>query len=102
MRQLHQRIGQTRLLRRQCGAVALAVSVLLLLLASAGTFYVTRTASVDQRVAGNAMRAKAAFEAADAGLNVALSFMDVDSRDLNGNGTSDSTLANLGRRRELI
>lgn len=87
-----------RLLRRQRGAVALGTGLLLLLLATIGTAYVVRSASVDQRVSANALRAKAAFEAADAGLNFAITFIEVDARDLDDDGTDDRTqmLTGLG------
>jgi Tfp pilus assembly protein PilX len=74
---------------RQRGAVALTVGLVLLILATGGTFYVTRTSMIDQRIAADAIRARSAFEAAEAGMNFAISFMDVDKRDLDNNGTDD-------------
>ncbi|MTW23112.1 PilX N-terminal domain-containing pilus assembly protein [Allochromatium palmeri] len=76
-------------LRCQRGAVALIIGLILLFLGTISTVYVTRTALTDQRISANSIRAKAAFEAADAGINFATTFMDVDNRDLNGNSTSD-------------
>lgn len=74
----------------QRGAVALTVGLVLLILATGGTFYVTRTSMIDQRIAADAIRARTAFEAAEAGMNFAISFMDVDGgRDLNGYGGDD-------------
>lgn len=73
----------------QRGAIALITGLVLLFLATIGTVYVTRTSVVDQRISSNIMRAKSAFEAAEAGLNFALQFLDVDGRDLNGNKISD-------------
>ncbi|WP_201215467.1 pilus assembly PilX family protein [Halochromatium roseum] len=73
----------------QRGAVALVVGLMLLFLGTAGTFYVSKSSIIDQRISANAIRAKAAFESAEAGLNFATAFMDVDKRDLNGNGTDD-------------
>ena len=74
---------------RQRGAVALTVGLVLLILATGGTFYVTRTSMIDQRIAADAIRARSAFEAAEAGMNFAIAFMDVDKRDLDGNSTDD-------------
>lgn len=91
-------VSQIHFPHLQRGAVALATGLILLLLATAGTFYVSRSSVVDQRISSNINRTKAAFEAAEAGLNFATRFMDVDARDLNSNGTDDriDMLTNLG------
>ncbi len=85
-------------LSRQRGAVALVTGLVLLMLATIGTAYVAKMASVDQRVSANALRAKAAFEAAEAGLNFAITFLEVDARDLDDDGTDDreQMLSGLG------
>lgn len=76
---------------RQQGAIALAVGMTLLLLGTIGTLYVTRITATDQRISANVVRAKTAFEAAEAGINFAIAFLDVDSRDLNGDDIDDRT-----------
>ena len=73
----------------QRGAAALFIGLILLFLGTISTIYVTRTALTDQRISANSIRAKSAFEAAEAGINFATTFMDVDNRDLNGNNRSD-------------
>ena len=73
----------------QRGAIALVTSLILMLLATIGTAYVTKTSVTDQRLSSNSLLAKAAFESAEAGFNFAVGFMNVDARDLDSDGTDD-------------
>jgi len=56
----------------QTGAATLAVTVVILLIASLMVFFATRVGIMDQRMAGNEARYKEAFATAEAGLDLAI------------------------------
>lgn len=68
-------------LQRQKGVVALAISLILLLLVTIGTLYVARTVTTEQRISANDTRSKSAFEAAEAGRNFVITFMNIEDPD---------------------
>lgn len=82
-------VDQPKFLIRQQGVVAVATSLVLLLLVTIGTVYVSRTVTLEHRISANEVRAKDAFEAAEAGRNFAMTFLDIDNRDMDGDGISD-------------
>lgn len=61
--------------RRQQGAVTLAIGIVLLLLITLVTLYGGRIQVLEQRISANEYRAKEAFGAAEAGLNMGLEYL---------------------------
>ena len=64
--------------RRERGATSLLISVLIMFLAAVLIIGVSRTTTLEQRMSGNELRARQAFEAAQAGLDHALDYLASD------------------------
>jgi Tfp pilus assembly protein PilX len=100
----------TRYCPRTCqlGAITLAVSLGILVLSTLVTFSVSRAILMEQKITNNEGRARQAFEAAEAGLIEAMSYLrndpdvnldnvvDTNVLDSNNDGTADSTTRAVG------
>jgi len=60
---------------RQRGLIALVTAITLLLVVTGVTLFVSRIVLLEQRLSANEVRARQAFEAADAGINYALGYL---------------------------
>lgn len=80
-------IGRTA----QRGAITLAVSLAILVLSTLVTFNVARAILMEQKITNNELRARQAFEAAEAGLIEAMAYLKTDP-DVNGDGIVDSNV----------
>lgn len=78
--------------KRQTGLTTLLVSVLILFLATILVIAVSRTLLLEQRMSGNEVRHRQAFEAAQAGLDTALQFLQTAPAgiDKNSDNTADA------------
>lgn len=74
---------------RQRGVMTLAVSLAILMLSALVTFSATKAVLMEQKISNNALRARQAFEAAEAGMAAAMAYID-DDPDADGNGNIDS------------
>lgn len=74
--------------RHQRGALTLAVSIGILMLSTLVTFNVSKAILMEQKITNNEMRAMQAFEAAEAGMAAAVTYIQNDP-DVDGNGTVD-------------
>lgn len=72
----------------QSGAITLAVSLAILVLSTLVTFNVARAILMEQRITNNEVRAKQAFEAAEAGMTHAFTYL-TDDPDRNNDGVVD-------------
>lgn len=92
---------------RQNGFITMAVSLGILMLSTLVVFNVASTILLEQRVVSNDSRAKQAFEAAEAGINAALTYLKQDPDrdgnliidpifDTNNDGIGDSNSADIG------
>jgi hypothetical protein len=92
----------------QRGVITLIISLVILMLSTFVVFNVSKAILLEQKISNNDNRAKQAFEAAEAGMNVALHYLgndpDVDGNlaldpvfapDVNGLGTTNT--ATIGR-----
>jgi hypothetical protein len=81
--------------RRQLGATSLLISVLIMFLAAVLIIGVSRTTTMEQRMSGNELRARQAFEAAQAGLDHAVDYLTSDPLgiDRDENGVADTVVA---------
>ncbi|MDX1490104.1 MAG: hypothetical protein R3332_02385 [Pseudohongiellaceae bacterium] len=97
----------TRPLARQSGVLTLVISLVILTLSTLVTFNVSKAVLMEQKIANNDLRAKQAFEAAEAGVLAAVAYLDndpdVDSDsvidpvfDTNNDGLGDSNTAVVG------
>lgn len=73
---------------RQRGVLTLVVSLAILMLSTMVTFSVTKAILMEQKISNNEIRAKQAFEAAEAGMLAAMDYID-DGADRNNDGTLD-------------
>ncbi|MEJ2309376.1 MAG: pilus assembly PilX N-terminal domain-containing protein [Gammaproteobacteria bacterium] len=76
---MNTRLTRTRLSTaagEQQGAITLAMSLILLFLITLVSLSVSRTVSIEQKVANNDVRARQAFEAAEAGIAAAFDYLD--------------------------
>lgn len=70
---------------RQRGVLTLVVSLSILVLSTLVTFSVTKAILMEQKISNNELRAKQAFEAAEAGMLAAMDYISNDpDRDANG------------------
>ncbi len=94
--------------RSQRGVVTLVISLVILLLSTFVVFNVSKAVMLEQKISNNDNRAKQAFEAAEAGMNVAMHYLgenpDVDGNlaidpvfDTNADGLGDINTATIGR-----
>lgn len=92
---------------RQGGVVTLVISLMILMLSTFVVFNVSKAILMEQKISNNDARAKQAFEAAEAGMNVAISYLnnnaDVDNNgcidpffDSNADGITDTFTASIG------
>ena len=72
----HQRKTNSRYLRPQCGVASLAVVMVLFFIMSLVAAYTSRNLIFEQRTSGNQYRSTQAFEAAEAGIEWALSMLN--------------------------
>ena len=93
--------------RRQRGVLTLTVSLAILVLSTLVTFSVTKAILMEQKISNNELRARQAFEAAEAGMLAAMDYInndpDVDGNgsidpvfDTNADGTGDTNIAAIG------
>lgn len=87
--------AKTSLGRREAGLATLLTAVTLLFLATILGIFVSRTTVMEQRISANEVRHKAAFEAAQAGLDAAIVFVStgVPGVDKNNDGVVDAAPA---------
>ena len=78
--------------KNQRGAVVLSLSIIFLLLTTFVTLYVSKSILIEQKIVNNEMRSKKAFEAAEYGLSVALSYI-AEKADRDGDGVVDNIFA---------
>ncbi len=89
------------------GFVTLIVSLVILMLSTFVVFNVSKAILMEQKITNNDLRAKQAFEAAEAGMNAALNYLNNDPDtdgdlcidyflDSNGDGTLDSNTGVVG------
>ncbi len=77
--------------RNQAGAATLFTSVVILFLTTVLVIAVSRTTIMEQRISANEIRARQAFEAAEAGLNAALHYMSgLGGTDQNNDNVADT------------
>jgi len=62
--------------RYECGAVTLTITLILLFLLSLITFYGARVGVIEQKITANEYRAKQAFEAAQAGIEIGTTYLN--------------------------
>ena len=74
--------------RRQRGVLTLTVSLAILVLSTLVTFSVTKAILMEQKISNNELRARQAFEAAEAGMLAAMDYINNDP-DVDGNGSID-------------
>jgi Tfp pilus assembly protein PilX len=72
----------------QRGVVTLVISLVILLLSTFVVFNVSKAIMLEQKISNNDNRAKQAFEAAEAGMNVAMHYLD-NNPDVNGDNVLD-------------
>lgn len=72
----------------QRGVVTLVISLVILLLSTFVVFNVSKAIMLEQKISNNDSRAKQAFEAAEAGMNVAMHYLD-SNPDVNADGILD-------------
>lgn len=72
----------------QRGVVTLVISLVILLLSTFVVFNVSKAIMLEQKISNNDSRAKQAFEAAEAGMNTAMHYLDSNS-DVDANGAVD-------------
>jgi len=65
-------------INKQGGALTLAVSLTILMLSTLVTFNVSKAILMEQKISNNDIRAKMAFEAAEAGVVAALDYIETD------------------------
>lgn len=91
----------------QRGIITLGVSLTILLLSTLVVFNVSKAVLMEQKISNNEIRAKQAFEAAEAGVSTAMKYLqddpDADSNgvldsmfDTNGDGVGDTNTATIG------
>lgn len=73
---------------RQRGVLTLVISLAILVLSTLVTFSVTKAILMEQKITNNELRAKQAFEAAEAGMLAAMDYLD-DGADRDGNAAID-------------
>lgn len=80
--------------RRQRGAMTLLISLVILTLITFVSLYTARTVSMEQKIAGNEFRSRQAFEAAEAGLEATLAYVNPDNGgpDRDDNDTLDANV----------
>lgn len=70
---------------KEWGVATLAISLTILVLVSLTTLYTSRTVLLEQKMSSNDVRAKQAFDTAEAGVAVAIEYLSKDpDRDANG------------------
>lgn len=74
--------------KHQRGVLTLAISIVILMLSTLVTFTVSKAILMEQKITNNEMRAKQAFEAAEAGMLAAVSYIQNDP-DVNVDGVVD-------------
>jgi hypothetical protein len=105
--------GRSVVRSRQRGFITMVVSLSILMLSSLVVFNVSKSILLEQRVVNNQFRAIQAFEAADAGLATAISYLkqnpdrnndgNIDPVfDLNGDGIGDSNNSRIGPATVII
>lgn len=72
--------------KRQAGATTLLISVVILFLATVIIIAVSRTTVMEQRMSANEVRARQAFEAAQAGLDHAFNYLTSDLKGIDRDG----------------
>lgn len=73
---------------RQAGVLTLVISLVILTLSTLVTFNLSKAVLMEQKISNNDLRAKQAFEAAEAGMIAATAYLANDP-DVNGDGTID-------------
>ena len=97
----------------QRGVITLVVSMAILVLSTLVVFGVSDAIQMEQKITNNEARAKQAFEVAEAGMALAMSYLkndpDVDSNnvidpvfDTNANGVGDTNITMIGTGRVEI
>ncbi len=79
--------------RRQRGAGTLITALILLLMVTVVTFVSGRIAVTDQRLSANEQRTRQAFDAAQAGIDLALAYAQNGGTDQDADGTADTLVA---------
>lgn len=85
----------------ECGAATLTIALILLFSLSLITFYSARVAVIEQKVSANEYRAKQAFEAAQAGIEIGSAYLNNNTfrdqllTDADNDGLIDSFQANI-------
>jgi hypothetical protein len=79
---------KTNLPRKMSGMVTLTVSLVILVAITLITIYTANTVSLENKIASNTNRSNIAFEAAEAGMEAATSYLSIDP-DRDGNGDVD-------------
>jgi len=93
--------------RRQSGVLTLVISLVILTLSTLVTFNLSKAVLMEQKISNNDLRAKQAFEAAEAGMLAATAYLgndpDVDSNDVidpvfdtNNDGLGDTNTSTFG------
>lgn len=83
------------MVKRQEGAATLLVSLILLIAVTLIVIVTSRSAVMEQRISANEVRAKSAFEAAQAGLEFGISYMNSSGGiDKNQDGVADQPTLN--------
>jgi hypothetical protein len=73
---------------QQRGVLTLTISLAILVLSTLVTFSVTKAILMEQKISNNELRARQAFEAAEAGMLAAMNYIENDP-DVNGDGVID-------------
>ena len=81
---------------RQRGAMALLMSLVILTLITFVSLYTAKTVSLEQKISGNDYRSRVAFEAAEAGIEAAITYVS------SSNGGADRSAPANGVADELI
>lgn len=82
---------------RQRGVVAVVTALVLLIIVTIVTVYVAKVVVMEQRISANEVRAKEAFEAADAGMNYAIGYLGMSGgTDHDDDGVIDSGIQPAG------
>jgi len=96
---MNYRVGLSGLPGHQRGVASLVIAIILLVAITLVTLYTARTAVMEQRISANEIRAKAALEAAQAGLDYAVDYMTsvgtMDKCDTTDNGNAPCSAAEL-------
>jgi Tfp pilus assembly protein PilX len=79
----------------QRGTIALLMSLIILTLITFVSLYTAKTVSVEQKISGNEFRSRVAFEAAEAGMEAAMTYIDRSNGGYDRNANNDLTDENI-------